>query len=118
MSLNHRQQHQLYRIESSLLRSDPKLAARLATFARLGAGQHMPAWEHIATRPDRIRQAWALILQAIAAMVAAISLLASAVLALLAAIIVGRRARPLRSAHQPPGHGIDGRPDRPAGADR
>ena len=55
----------------------------------------MPAWEHIATRPDRIRQASALILQAIAAMVAAISLLVSAVLALLAAIIVGRRARPL-----------------------
>ena len=37
MSLNHRQQHQLYRIESGLLRSDPKLAARLANTASIAA---------------------------------------------------------------------------------
>ena len=54
MSLNHRQLHRLHRIESGLLRSDPQLAAMLAMFGRLSGGQHMPAWEQIATRPDRV----------------------------------------------------------------
>jgi len=42
MSLNYRQQRQLQRIESLLLRSDPQLAAMLAMFGRLSAGQRMP----------------------------------------------------------------------------
>jgi Protein of unknown function (DUF3040) len=96
MSLSHRQQHQLYRIESRLLRSDPHLAAMLAMFTRLSAGQRLPAWEHVATRPDRIRQAAALIAMAIAAIAAAVGLLAGAVLALLTAIIMGRRGEPVR----------------------
>ena len=43
MSLNHRQRHQLYRMEGRLFRSDPQLAARLSMFGRLCAGQAMPA---------------------------------------------------------------------------
>jgi hypothetical protein len=112
MSLNHHQQHQLYHIESGLLRSDPQLGAMLAVFAKLSAGQRMPAWEHVATRQDRIRQAAALILQAIAVTAAAVRLLAGAVLALFTAIIMGRRARPAQPARPQDGPGIDGRPDR------
>ena len=110
MSLNHRQQRQLYRIESRLLRSDPHLAAMLAVFGRLSAGQHMPGWEQIATRLDRIRQAAALITNAIAVMAAAISLLLTAVLALFRAIVMGSRARPPESARQQTGHGTNGWP--------
>ena len=67
MSLNYRQQRQLQRIESLLLRSDPQLAAMLAMFGRLAAGQRMPVREQAATRLDRIRQAAALIAMAVAA---------------------------------------------------
>ncbi len=35
MSLSHRQQHQLHRIETGLLRSDPQLTAMLGVFGRL-----------------------------------------------------------------------------------
>ena len=107
MSLNHRQLHRLYRIESGLLRSDPQLAAMLAMFGRLSAGQHMPAWEHIATRKDRVRQAAALIVKAITILVAAISLLLNAVRALVTAVVMGGRARPVPSARRPadPGPG-------------
>ena len=107
MSLNHRQLHRLHRIESGLLRSDPQLAAMLAVFTRLSAGQHMPAWEHIATRKDRVRQAAALIVKAITILVAAISLLLNAVRALVTAVVMGGRARPALSAGRPadPGRG-------------
>jgi multisubunit Na+/H+ antiporter MnhC subunit len=100
MSLNHRQQRQLYRIESRLLQSDPDLAAKLTVFGRLAPGQRLPAWEHIATRRDRIRQAADLIGQAIALTAAAIGLLFTAVFALFTAIVMGGRARPLQPAHQ------------------
>jgi hypothetical protein len=66
MSLNHRQLHRLHRIESGLLRSDPQLAAMLAVFAGLAAGERLPAWEQVPSRQDRIRQAAALIVKAIA----------------------------------------------------
>ena len=113
MSLNHRQRHQLYRIEARLLRSDPQLAAMLAVFGRLAAGQRMPAWEQVANRQDRIRQAAAVIARAIAIMAAAIGLLVSAVLALLAAVVMGSRARPPQRTRQQAGPGpeADGRPD-------
>jgi hypothetical protein len=111
MSLNHRQQHQLHRIESRLLRSDPQLAAKLAVFAGLSAGQRMPTWEHLATRLDRIRQAAALIAKAIAVIIAALGLLISAVRALLTAIVIGSRARPPQRARQQTGLGPDGRPN-------
>ena len=113
MSLNHRQRHQLHRIEARLLRSDPRLAAMLGVFGRLSAGQHMPAWEQVATRQDRIRQAAALIVKAVAVMASAIRLLLSAVLALFTAVVMGGRARPpLRTRQQArPSPGADGRPD-------
>jgi hypothetical protein len=97
MSLNHRQRHQLHRIETRLLRSDPQLAAMLGVFGRLSAGQRMPGWEQVATRLDRIRQAAVLIVTAIAVIGAAIGLLLRAVLALLTAVLMGVRARPSAS---------------------
>jgi len=66
MSLNHHHQHQLYRIESGLLQTDPQLTEMLGIFGKLTAGQAMPAREQVpATRRDRIRQAAALTMQAI-----------------------------------------------------
>ena len=101
MSLNHRQLHRLYRIESGLLRSDPQLAARLAVFASLAAGAHLPAWEQVPTRQDRIHQAAALIVKAITILAAALSLLLNALRALAAALVVGSHARPVRSGRRP-----------------
>jgi hypothetical protein len=113
MSLNRRQRHQLHRIEARMLRSDPRLAEKLGVFGRLSAGQRMPSWEHMDTRRDRIRQAAALIMEAIVLMAAAIRLLFGAVLTLLAAVVVGGRARlPLRPSQQAhPSPGADGRTD-------
>ena len=113
MSLTYRERHQLYRIESGLLRSDPQLTAMLGVFARLSAGQRMPAWEQVATRLDRIRQATVLIAEAIRAVAAAVGFLANAVRTLLSAI-VSRRARRPQPARQRTGPGTDGRPN-PAG---
>jgi len=84
MIRSHHQQHQLQRIETGLLRSDPQLTAMLGIFGKLSAGQAIPAWEQVpATRRDRIRQAAALTVQAITLAAAAIGLLLSAVVALL-----------------------------------
>jgi hypothetical protein len=72
----------------------------------------MPAWEQVATRLDRIRQAAALIAEAITVMAAAVGFLASAFRALFTAIMgSARRPQPTR---QQTGPGTDGRPD-PAG---
>ena len=91
MIRSHHQQHQLQRIETGLLRSDPQLTAMLGIFGKLSAGQAMPAWEQVpTTRRDRIRQAAALTMQAITLAAAAIGLLLSAVLALLI-VVVGTR---------------------------
>jgi Protein of unknown function (DUF3040) len=109
MSLDYHQQRQLHRIESRLLRSDPQLAAKLAMFGRLSAGQRMPGREQAATRLDRIRQAAALIAKAAAAMSAAIDLLVSALLALLTALIMGSRAQPAQPARQRTNPGTNGR---------
>jgi hypothetical protein len=113
MSLNHRQRHQLHRIEARMLRSDPQLAEKLRVFGRLSAGQGMPAWEHLATRRDRIRQAAALIVEAITLMAAAISLLLAAIFTLFAAVVIGGRVRlPQRPREQArPSPGADDRPD-------
>jgi hypothetical protein len=111
MSLNYRQQHQLYRIESRLLRSDPHLAAMLAVFARLSADQHMPAREQIATRLDRIRLAAALIVKAIAVTAASIGFLFSAILALFTVVIAGSHSGPSQPTQTQTGSGTDGRPD-------
>ena len=91
MSLNHRQLHRLHRIESGLCRSDPQLAAMLVMFARLTAGQDLPAWEQEATGPDRIRQAaTAVIVKAVAVLAATIALLLNVV----RAVVLGRPVRP------------------------
>jgi hypothetical protein len=113
MSLNHRQRQQLHRIETRMLRSDPRLAEKLRVFARLSAGQRLPSWEHLDTRRDRIRQAAALIIQAVVLIAAATRLLFGAVLALFAAVVVGRRARlPVRLRQQARrASGADGHPD-------
>ena len=112
MSLNHHQRHQLHRIECGLLRSDPHLAAMLAVFGRLSADQHMPIWEQLPARPDRVRQAAASIAKAVAVLAAIIGLL-------LTAVVAGHRARPASGARQQAGPGTEtgGRPDPAAGAD-
>ena len=91
MSLNHHQQHQLYRIESGLRRSEPHLAAMLTVFDRLAAGQCLPAWEQVPSRRDRLGQATA---QALAVVVATAIVLIRAVLALITAPFSDRRSRP------------------------
>ena len=119
MILSHHQQHQLQRIETGLLRSDPQLTAMLGIFGKLSAGQAMPAWEQVpATRRDRIRQAAALTVQAITLAAAAIGLLLSAVLALLIVVVVDTRHSHRLPAPGPErtrrSRGSDGRSD-PAG---
>ena len=117
MSLNHRQQRELQRIESRLFQSEPHLAAMLAVFGRLSADQRMPAREQVVvTRMDRMRQAAVLITKAIAGMAAAIAgmaaaigLLISAVMALLTALVMGSRARPPQPTHQQTVPGSNGR---------
>jgi hypothetical protein len=93
MSLNHRQQYQLHRIESRLLRSDPQLAAMLTVFVRLSAGQRMPAWEQVFSRQDRIRQAATQIAAAIVVLAAALMVLIGAVVALITAPFSDHRSR-------------------------
>jgi hypothetical protein len=119
MSLNHHQRHQLHRIESGLLRSDPHLSAMMTVFARLSADQGMPTWEQLPARPDRIRQAAASIARAVAVLAATIGLLLAAVRALLTAVMAGDRARPASGTHQQarPGPETGGQPDPAAGAD-
>ena len=64
MSLNEPRRQALGWIEDSLAGSDPKLAAMLNIFSRLGAGEEMPAGEKIrarhgqptAHRPHRTRR--------------------------------------------------------------
>ena len=109
MSLNYHQQRQLDRIESRLLRSDPQLAAMLAMFGRLAAGQRMPVREQEATRLYRIQQAAALIAKAAAAISAAMDLFVSAVVALFTALIMGSRAQPAQPTRQQAGPGTSGR---------
>jgi hypothetical protein len=118
MIRSHHQQHQLQRIETGLLRSDPQLTAMLGIFGKFSTGQAMPAWEQVpATRRDRIRQAVALTMQAITLAAAAIGLLLSAVLALLI-VVVGTRHSHRLPAPGPErtrrSRGSDGRLD-PAG---
>jgi hypothetical protein len=112
MSPSRHHQHQLHLIEVGLLRSDPQLAARLSVFGRLSAGQAMPAWEQVASRRDRIRQAAALIGETISILAAAIVVLLRAVTALAAAVVQGGRtpAPAQRRERTRPGREADGRP--------
>jgi hypothetical protein len=100
MSLSHRHRNQLHLIEAHFLRSDPQLATKLSVFGRLSAGQAMPAWEQVATRRDRIRQAAALMAETVSIIAGATVVLLRAVLAL-AAAVVGMRRRPRRPVPAP-----------------
>jgi len=93
MSLSYHQQYQLRLIEAGLLTSDPQLAGMLGVFGRLSVGQAMPAWERVSSRKDRIRQAVALLIEAITVVAAAISLLLRTVLVLASAAIPRQRPR-------------------------
>ena len=116
MSISHHQQHQLHRIETSLLRADPQLAEMLGVFGKLSASQAMPSWEQVPTRRDRIRQAAALTVEAVTLAAAAVGLLLSAILALLIVVADTRRGHrlPPGPEHTRRGRGAGGRPD-PAG---
>jgi hypothetical protein len=57
MSLSHQHQHQLHRIETAPLRSDPDPAPMLGVLGRLSAGEAMPAWEQVSSRQPSIRRA-------------------------------------------------------------
>ncbi len=117
MSLSHHQQHQLHRIETGLLRSDPQLTAMLGIFGRLSAGEVMPAWEQVPSRQQSIRRAAALTVTAATVVADVIILLLRAVLALVIAA-VGTRHRHRLPAPGPErtsrGREADDRPD-PAG---
>ncbi len=115
MSLNHHQQHQLRRVETGLLRSDPQRTAMLGVFGRLSAGQAMPAWEQVPTRQQSIRQAAALTAKATIVVAEAVVLLLRAVLALVIAAAGARHGHrlpapgPERTGR---GRGAGRRPDR------
>jgi hypothetical protein len=47
MSIPYRQRRLLRRIDHSLRQSDPDLQSMLLIFARLNAGEQMPAWEQL-----------------------------------------------------------------------
>jgi hypothetical protein len=116
MSLSHRQQHQLDRIETGLLWGEPQLAAMLGIFGLLFAGQAMPAWEQVPTRQHSIQLAAALTVKATIVVADALVLLLRAVLALLIAAGTrhGRRLPAPGPERTRRGRGADGRPD-PAG---
>jgi len=99
MNLSHYHQNQLRRIEVGLLTSDPQLAGMLGAFGRLCTDRDMPAWEQVPSRKDRIRQAAALLIEAITLVAAAISLLLRTVLVLASAAIPHQRPR--LPAHKP-----------------
>jgi hypothetical protein len=98
MNLTHRQQHQLHLIEAVLVSSDPQLAGKLGLFGQLFGGEGMPAWERVPSRQGRIRQAAALLTEAITVMAAAISLALRAARSLVIAT-VRRGPRPPTGAH-------------------
>jgi hypothetical protein len=100
MSLDFRQQRQLDRIEFRLRRSDPHLAAMLNIFARLAAGEHMPAGERLAARLDRLQQTAALITKTLAGAVLAIWL----VICMVSAAFLGLRVRAPQPVRQQTGH--------------
>src|SRR5262249_28343717 len=106
MSLNHRQRYKLRLIETRLLVSDPRLAGMLGMFGRLCAGHGMPAWEQVPSRQVRLRQAAALLAEAVTLAASARGFFSPAVLALAArapavvtAIVRGGCPRPSATRH-------------------
>ena len=92
MSLPYRQHHQLHRIETRLLRSDPRLARMLGMFGRLSAGQVMPSWEQMSPSKEGVRQAAALLAEAVTILAAGLRVLLSAALDFAIAVTRGDRA--------------------------
>jgi hypothetical protein len=120
MSLNFAERHQLHRMETRLLRSDPHLAAMLVVFTRLCDGQGLPAREQLVISQGRIRRSAALIAKAIAVVFAAIRTRVRTVDAKLTAVITRSLGRPPQAARQQADPGTGGRgkpPGRPAGPD-
>src|SRR5262249_6525637 len=106
MSLNHRQRYKLRLIETRLLVSDPRLAGMLGMFGRLCAGHGMPAWEQVPSRQSPLRQAAALLAEAVNLAPSALGLLphavlplASGALAVVPAIVRGGCTRPSATRH-------------------
>ncbi|MGH3153785.1 MAG: hypothetical protein ACRDOB_24055 [Streptosporangiaceae bacterium] len=56
MSLPYRQRRKLRQLDRALGAADPGLAFNLATFARINAGQTMPAHEQLRSRPGPLRR--------------------------------------------------------------
>jgi hypothetical protein len=123
MSLTYAERHQLHRIETRLLRSDPHLGAMLVVFTRLCEGQGLPAREQLFIRQGRIRRSATLIAKAVAAVFTAVRTLARAVDARLTDAVLRSLGRPPQPARRPadPGTGgrggQPGRDGRPAGPD-
>jgi hypothetical protein len=72
MTLPHREERLLLRVDQALRRSDPDLASRLSLFALLNAAEAMPARERLRPRPS---WAWRVLLwpaAAVAFLVAAL----------------------------------------------
>jgi hypothetical protein len=113
MSLSRRQQHQLHRIETGLLRSDPQFTAMLGIFGRLSAGEALSAWEQVPSRQHSIRQAAALTVKAIAVVAEAIVLVLRAVhaLSIAAGTRHGRRLPAPGPERTRRGRGADRSPD-------
>jgi hypothetical protein len=65
MSVPYHQQRRLRRLHHTLVISEPRLAALLVTFARLYAGEEMPAWEQVQRRPQWPLRALALTVWAV-----------------------------------------------------
>jgi hypothetical protein len=118
MSLNFAERHQLHRMETRLLRSDPHLAAMLVVFTRLCDGQGLPAREQLVIKRGRIRRSAALIANAVAVVFAAIRTGVRTVDAKLTAVIMRSLGRPPQPARQQADPETGGRPPgRPAGPD-
>jgi len=118
MSLNFAERHQLHRMETRLLRSDPHLAAMLVVFTRLCDGQGLPAREQLAIRQGRIRRSATLIVKAVTVVFAAVRTLVRTVDARLTAAILRSLGRPPQPARRQADPGTGGRPPgRPAGPD-
>jgi hypothetical protein len=99
MSLHYRQQYKLRLIETRLLRSDPRLAGMLGMFGRLAVGQAMPSWEQMSSRKDGIRQAAALLAEAVTGVAAALRVLLSSALAFVTTVVCCARTWPSALPH-------------------
>ena len=90
MTIRNEDRRKLRLIKFGLLGSDPQLVAMMNVFTGLTAGQGMPAWEQMPTRRDRVREAAALVMTALAT---AAGLMLRGLAALVAAVMIRPPAR-------------------------